>query len=67
MHFSGVDKGLYDLALNRCAKEGTTCLNMQMHQDATRIQAFNAGQKLDKELCLPNETKTASAQPIRKQ
>ncbi|HEX7985244.1 MAG TPA: COX aromatic rich motif-containing protein, partial [Duganella sp.] len=65
MHFGTVDKGLYDLVLNRCVVEGSVCMNTLMHQDATRIKAAAAVKALDKDVC---ETDVAAtAQPIRKE
>lgn len=62
--FGTVDKGLYDLVLNRCVIEGSVCMNTMMHQDATRIKAAAAVKALDKDVC---ETNVATAQPIRKE
>jgi len=64
-HFGNVDKGLYDLVLNRCVVEGSVCMNTMMHQDATRIKAAAAVKAMDKDVC---ETDVAAtAQPIRKE
>jgi cytochrome o ubiquinol oxidase subunit 2 len=65
MHFGSVDQGLYDLVLNRCVAEGSTCINTMMHQDATRIQSAAAAKDMSKEVC---ETNVATAaQPTRKE
>jgi cytochrome o ubiquinol oxidase subunit 2 len=65
MHFGTVDKGMYDLILNRCVAEGSTCINTQMHQDATRIKAAAAIKKLPADVCEP--AVAATAQPTRKE
>ncbi|MRW89654.1 ubiquinol oxidase subunit II [Duganella sp. FT80W] len=65
MHFGTVDKGLYDLILNRCVAEGTVCINTQMHQDASRMKAAAAVKNLPKDVCEP--TVAATAQPTRKE
>jgi cytochrome o ubiquinol oxidase subunit 2 len=65
MHFGSVDKGLYDLILNRCVAEGSVCINTMMHQDTKRIEAAAAIKNLPKDVC---ETDVAAtAQPIRKE
>jgi cytochrome o ubiquinol oxidase subunit 2 len=66
MHFGTVDKGIYDLILNRCVAEGSVCINTQMHQDATRIKAAAAVKNLPKDVCEP-ATVAATAQPTRKE
>ena len=65
MHFGTVDQGIYDLILNRCVAEGSTCINTQMHQDATRMKAAAAIKNLPKDVCEPNVA--ATAQPTRKE
>ena len=65
MHFGSVDQGLYDLVLNRCVTEGSTCINTMMHQDATRIQSAHAVQEAAKEIC-ETPVAAAAAQPTRK-
>ncbi|WP_179672110.1 ubiquinol oxidase subunit II [Duganella sp. 1224] len=65
MHFGNVDKGIYDLILNRCVAEGAVCINTQMHQDATRIKAAAAAKNLPKDVCEP--AVAATAQPTRKE
>jgi cytochrome o ubiquinol oxidase subunit 2 len=65
MHFGNVDKGVYDLILNRCVAEGSVCINTQMHQDATRIKAAAAAKNLPKDVCEP--AVAATAQPTRKE
>jgi cytochrome o ubiquinol oxidase subunit 2 len=67
MHFGSVDKGMYDLILNRCVAEGSTCINTQMHQDATRIKAAAAIKKLPEEVCEPTSVAATTAQPTRKE
>lgn len=67
MHFANVDKGLYDLILNRCVAEGTTCINTQMHQDATRIKAAAAVKEMSKDVCEPTSVAATTAQPTRKE
>ncbi|RZT10351.1 cytochrome bo3 quinol oxidase subunit 2 [Duganella sp. CF402] len=67
MHFGSVDKGMYDLILNRCVAEGSTCINTQMHQDATRIKAAAAIKKLPEEVCEPTNVAATTAQPTRKE
>jgi cytochrome o ubiquinol oxidase subunit 2 len=65
MHFGSVDKGLYDLILNRCVAEGAVCMNTLMHQDAKRNAAAAAAKALPKDVC---ETDVAAtAQPTRKE
>jgi len=65
MHFGSVDKGLYDLILNRCVAEGSVCMNTMMHQDASRNAAAAAAKALPKDVC---ETDVAAtAQPTRKE
>ena len=65
MHFGSVDKGLYDLILNRCVAEGSVCINTMMHQDASRIKTAAAVKALPKDVC---ETDVAAtAQPTRKE
>jgi cytochrome o ubiquinol oxidase subunit 2 len=65
MHFGSVDKGLYDLILNRCVAEGSVCINTMMHQDTKRIEAAAAIKNLPKDVC---ETDVAAtAQPTRKE
>jgi len=67
MHFGTVDQDLYSRILNRCVADGTTCMNVQMHQDANRMKAAVATQKLPKdEVCEPT-TVAATAQPTRKE
>jgi cytochrome o ubiquinol oxidase subunit 2 len=66
MHFGTVDKGMYDLILNRCVAEGSVCINTQMHQDATRIKAAAAVKNLPKDVCEP-AVAAATAQPTRKE
>ena len=66
MHFGSVDKGLYDLVLNRCVAEGSVCINAQMEQDAMRMQASAAAKELPKDVCEP-KVATATAQPLRKE
>ncbi|MYM28118.1 ubiquinol oxidase subunit II [Duganella sp. CY15W] len=65
MHFGTVNQGIYDLILNRCVAEGSTCINTQMHQDATRMKAAAAIKNLPKDVCEPNVA--ATAQPTRKE
>jgi cytochrome o ubiquinol oxidase subunit 2 len=65
MHFGTVDKGLYDLILNRCVAEGSVCINTQMHQDASRMKAAAAAKNLPKDVCEPSVA--ATAQPTRKE
>ncbi|MTV36503.1 ubiquinol oxidase subunit II [Duganella radicis] len=67
MHFGTVEKGMYDLILNRCVEEGSVCINTQMHQDATRIKAAAAAKKLPEDVCEPTTTVAATAQPTRKE
>jgi len=67
MHFGSVDAGMYDLILNRCVAEGSTCINTQMHQDATRIKAAAAIKKLPEEVCEPTSVAATTAQPTRKE
>lgn len=67
MRFGSVDKGLYDLVLNRCVAEGSVCMNAQMEQDAMRMQAAAAAKDLPKDVCEPPKVATATAQPIRKE
>jgi cytochrome o ubiquinol oxidase subunit 2 len=67
MHFGTVDKGLYDLVLNRCVAEGSVCINTMMHQDATRIQTAAAVKNLPKDVCTTDVAATATAQPLRKE
>jgi cytochrome o ubiquinol oxidase subunit 2 len=65
MHFGSVDKGLYELILNRCVAEGSVCINTMMHQDASRIKTAAAVKALPKDVC---ETDVAAtAQPTRKE
>jgi len=64
MHFGSVDKGLYDLVLNRCVAEGSVCANTMMQHDAMRQQSAAAVKALSKEICV---TDVATAQPIRKE
>jgi cytochrome o ubiquinol oxidase subunit II len=66
MHFGSVDKGLYDLVLNRCVAEGSVCINHMMQQDATRIKTAEAVKALPKDVCEPNVA-AATAQPTRKE
>jgi len=66
MHFGTVEKGMYDLILNRCVADGSTCINTQMHQDATRIKAAAAVKKLPEDVCEPTVA-AATAQPTRKE
>ena len=67
MHFGTVDADLYSRILNRCVVDGKVCMNVQMHQDANRIKAAAATQKLPKdEVCEPTEV-AATAQPTRKE
>jgi cytochrome o ubiquinol oxidase subunit 2 len=67
MHFGSVEAGMYDLILNRCVAEGSTCINTQMHQDATRIKAAAAIKKLPEEVCEPTSVAATTAQPTRKE
>ena len=66
MHFGSVDKGLYDLVLNRCVAEGSVCINAQMEQDTMRMQAAAAAKELPKDVCTP-KVAAATAQPLRKE
>jgi len=66
MHFGSVDKGLYDLVLNRCVVEGTACMNHTMHQDAKRNEAAAAAKALPKDDVCTTDV-AATAQPTRKE
>ncbi|NGZ87190.1 ubiquinol oxidase subunit II [Duganella aceris] len=67
MHFGSVDKGLYDLVLNRCVAEGSVCMNHMMHQDAKRNEAAAAVKALPKDVCETDVATAATAQPTRKE
>ena len=67
MHFGSVDKGLYDLVLNRCVAEGSVCMNHTMMLDANRNKAAAAAKALPKDDVCTTDVAAATAQPTRKE